>query len=491
MSMTATTGSCGGGLTRWAIPADVLVFAALAAVQALLALAHTPGRDELQAWLIARASHSPVELLANMQHEGHPPLWHALLMLVQWVTGSASPLGLRGLSLAIALATSALIVFRAPFSLALRVVVVLNYFVLFEYGTIARCYGIGMLATLCYAAAPKHRYAWLWIALLPHTSLHFALLGGALGLWHLLSVERTIKGPAFAIASAASALWLMWPHPATVVTGLAIDAEGRLLTSIVNLGALVVPMSVFGGWNFFGADRAWIPFNLAGAAVAVLMIWPLFRHRRETFAIACGLLVALLMLSCFVFICYARHFGVLVLFALAVSWRYWDDTRFVRGPFLVMSIWLAACGLIVGGASLIVPYTNYRAAVGWIEANGLAAQPWAAYPPHLQIEPAAWLGQPIYDVQKACRTEFPRWNFNHLPATNAPTFEALLDAAVIAHGGTLHIAVEGEPLRVRAGQTAVLLAEFPGAAFSNPFRLYQVQSALSVTVGGAIIACRR
>src|ERR1700677_3760207 len=43
---------------------------------------HEMWRDELQAWLLARDSHSVFELLKNMRYDGHPPLWHFFLFLI-------------------------------------------------------------------------------------------------------------------------------------------------------------------------------------------------------------------------------------------------------------------------------------------------------------------------------------------------------------------------------------------------------------------------
>src|SRR5690242_13054728 len=45
----------------------------------LRTLAHVMWRDELQAWMIARESHSLAELFYNARYEGHPALWFLLL----------------------------------------------------------------------------------------------------------------------------------------------------------------------------------------------------------------------------------------------------------------------------------------------------------------------------------------------------------------------------------------------------------------------------
>ena len=47
---------------------------------------HPLWRDEAQAFLIGRDSHSIGELFWNMRYEGHPPLWHFLIFLLTRVT---------------------------------------------------------------------------------------------------------------------------------------------------------------------------------------------------------------------------------------------------------------------------------------------------------------------------------------------------------------------------------------------------------------------
>ena len=44
-----------------------------------LLVQHELWRDELQAWSIAKASTSPLDVIRNTQFEGRPPLWQLLL----------------------------------------------------------------------------------------------------------------------------------------------------------------------------------------------------------------------------------------------------------------------------------------------------------------------------------------------------------------------------------------------------------------------------
>ena len=79
----------------------------------LLISRHVLWRDEAQAWLIARDSHSLRDLLTLVHYEGHPPLWYLLLFLVTRAT--QRPEAMQWLQLAMAAATLFMVVRFAPF----------------------------------------------------------------------------------------------------------------------------------------------------------------------------------------------------------------------------------------------------------------------------------------------------------------------------------------------------------------------------------------
>src|SRR6478672_2729153 len=74
---------------------------------------HELWRDEAKAWLIARHSHSLIDLFNNRRYEGHPVLWYALLYFASRFT--ANPLVMQLLHALIATAAIVVFVVRAPF----------------------------------------------------------------------------------------------------------------------------------------------------------------------------------------------------------------------------------------------------------------------------------------------------------------------------------------------------------------------------------------
>jgi hypothetical protein len=218
----------------------------------VLITAHEPWRDELQAWAIARSSGNPIELIANLRYEGHPPLWYLIL----WPVAKVVP-GLAGLKVATVVLGSAAtwVVLRfMPVSIWIRVAILFGYFPLYEYGAISRSY---TATWLCLVLA-------LWLA---HRSRvapwMIAIALGALAFTTALAVPL-----AFAIALA---LWggQRWASPDRRPADRRwIWAFGSLLAAVVLYG-IVVKRTSFGS----------ISSAFSAPLVAAAPISPLTTHR--------------------------------------------------------------------------------------------------------------------------------------------------------------------------------------------------------------------
>jgi hypothetical protein len=105
-------------------------------------LHHEMWRDEMQAWLIARDSHSLAELFENLRYEGHPALWHLCLYLLSQFTHN--PLIVQIFHLLIAIGVVVLFVKHSPFNAFNRFIFPFGYFALYEYCIISRNYNLGI-----------------------------------------------------------------------------------------------------------------------------------------------------------------------------------------------------------------------------------------------------------------------------------------------------------------------------------------------------------
>ena len=117
---------------------------------------HEPWFDEAQAWLIARDA-TFKELFGSITHyEGHPPIWHLILMPFAKV-GIPYEIGLKMVNLSLVSLAMGIFIFKAPFSILVRCTVPFTYFFFYQYGVISRTYSLMMLGFVLSAYTYKDR----------------------------------------------------------------------------------------------------------------------------------------------------------------------------------------------------------------------------------------------------------------------------------------------------------------------------------------------
>lgn len=177
------------------LPSHVVVPPLFFLLATMILAHHEMWRDELQAWGLVVASHSLIELFANLRQEGHPALWYLLLYGPSRL--SSDPILMQGLHVLIA--TGAVYVFCrfSPFTLIQKLSVVFGYYLLYEYAVISRSYvlGVAILFVYCTARSRVPRGS-LWLALLLalllNTNAYVALIAGGLA---TLDVFDLIRDP--------------------------------------------------------------------------------------------------------------------------------------------------------------------------------------------------------------------------------------------------------------------------------------------------------
>ena len=180
----------------WFAPALTAVYAL---VLSFALLHHEMWRDEMQAWLLARDSTDVVALFRNLKYEGHPGLWHLLLMPVTRLTNA--PAGMQMLHLTIATATIFIVAKYAPFSMLQKSLFAFGYFPLYEYGVKSRNYALGLLCVVVTCVLLRQRWRHpLWLALIvglmSHTSAHACII--AISVTFGLAVDYRLNRQALA-----------------------------------------------------------------------------------------------------------------------------------------------------------------------------------------------------------------------------------------------------------------------------------------------------
>jgi hypothetical protein len=323
---------------------------ALALTGAYLAVAgygasrHEMWRDEIQAWLLARDSRSPLDLALHLKYEGHPGLWHLLLMPVTRLT--SSPVAMQMLHVAIAAAAVFLFARAAPFGRPQKILFAFGYFMIYEYAVLARSYGLGVLLLLgaCAVFHRRRRYGYelgALGALLAHTSIvgTIAALGvlAALVGERMLQRDRIAREPATRdgafIAGVAllglgvlTAVWQMLPHEDVGYGGvwiLHLDGE-RLRETGKLIGHALLPLlrpdNYFWGSRWFGRVAGY--GKLEAVLGLLLVVWcggGLLR-KPAAFLFFMTTTAALLAFFYLRYMGALRHYGMFVMAFVAAAW---------------------------------------------------------------------------------------------------------------------------------------------------------------------------
>jgi len=387
----------------------------LVGLQLWLIAAHSPWRDELQAYLLVRDSAGVTGLFSNLHYEGHPSLWYLALGVFEAVI--ASPAALKAAQAVIAVSVAALVWLRAPFPPWLKLLILAGYFPLFEYGVIARSYGLGELLLFAWLALRRTPWGWLILALMANVAVNFAFLSGVLvaaGLW----IERRWSWAGvvlWAMAGLGAVITIVPAHDvSTGASALAQPLWFRTLAALRWESATLVPALV-GVWPYrwqvlVSSPEAPLLAALLGLAAGGLAIWATGRDRRAS-VLALGLFLAMTALSALIYPTYPRHVGVVLLLVIALEWIRVERAGEPVSPAFVGWMGLSAlCGLWAAACALIIPFSWGRQEIDWIKVHHLQGAQWAAYPGYVGSDISAFLGRPTYNLQKQCLDSFIRWD---------------------------------------------------------------------------------
>ena len=202
----------------------------------IIAWHHEMWRDEMQAWLIARDSHSPIEVLYHLnRYDGHPGLWHLCLYVLKLIT--RSPIIMQPFHLIIA-AVSAYIFLRfSPFTRLQKTLFVFGYLPFYEYAIICRNYALGVLLLFLFCALFRN-----WRKRLP-----------LLGLILLLMCHTSVHALIIVIAILIGLCWEMWANPdrpprREIRVGLGLILLG-IVTAIIQLKPSGPNLGISTGWR--------------------------------------------------------------------------------------------------------------------------------------------------------------------------------------------------------------------------------------------------
>lgn len=421
----------------------------------LSASRHELWRDEMQAWLIGRDMASPAAVIAQAHYEGAPPLWNLILWGLNRI--SPAPVLMQLATWLLAGLTFFIVVRWAPFNRLHKLLLLGNYYLLYEYGTVCRNYLPGILA-LCLACVfllPSKPRPWLGVLCLVlsgFSSAHTLIIACALtvAFFGLPMVGRIaplrlakyigVEGEAPLIRPAllfiATAVGLLVaaviarPLPDTYYASAALWNTDWSLTHFARICAAFVASS-------FPLPRApgffWIPpwdmpfptYSEQHARFAAVLLWLLsvlvfLRSPRALLAYVFGTLGLALFLYT-KFLGSFRHTGLLFFAFLFATWILFSAPESPgsglskwrqRVPSLLLTLMLAAqalTGLWAVREDYHRPFSGGKNAAEWLRSNGYADAFIAVCPDWAGAPLAGYLNRTLYYPQDRREGSFTRW----------------------------------------------------------------------------------
>lgn len=305
--------------SRWP---ESIALAIFTAILSSAILHHEPWADEAHAWQLSRSLSLSSLFRTYIRYESTPGLWHFLLWLL--IRAHVSFSGLHWICGAVAAAAASLLLFRSPFPLYLRLILPFGYFLLFQYGVVARSYVLVPPLLFLIALVWKRNSTWVAICLglLANVSLHAAVISGGLAIVYLIrrpggtanansSTRRMGTWALIVFAFYAFAIWTAWP-PADLPLGhFRGDSRPFLLFAVVSLTWAVC--------------EPWIASTLIWIGIASCL-----RARRSLLY-----LLPVLFFAVFSGAVYAQfwHMGLLVPLIIAIFWITWPEQGAERGSY--------------------------------------------------------------------------------------------------------------------------------------------------------------
>ncbi len=431
-------------------------------------------RDELQAWTLARDSHNLVDLWHNTRFEGHPLLWHAMLLPLAHAVDD--PRAMQAAHWAIAVAAAAVVMLAAPFPLWLRAALVFSYYPLFEYGVISRDYALTVLGVWLVCLAVTRRSPMGAAAaggLAANASpMGFLLTPGICAAIVLdgktSRLRRLIAVAGLAVAAVAALVQILpagdYEHArgwtfALEPLRIAYLARGyaRALLPLPVPGLHFWESSALFPWPPGAGAAGWIWSVVAAVVVVGVLLggaWASRRSRRAAAALVLGA-SALIVFAYVKFPGAIRHQGFLWVWLVAALWIAVGDGALTRGGAAWLLAPTLACGLaasaVAGWWDWRSPFSGAQCAARAIEEQHLDRLPlvagvdWAAsgvagYLPH---------GKLIYPAAGRSGS-FVLWNEARTRQDNFTSADQVA-AAQAADRGQGSVLLTNVPLPVHAG----------------------------------------
>ena len=316
---------------------------------------HEPWFDEAQSWAIARSG-TIKEILFEIPHyEGHPPLWHLILVPFAKL-GAPYELSLAAVNIFFMTLAVAVLLFKSPFPKLIRCLLPFNFFLFYQYGVISRPYCILVLAiflaAVCYKNRNEHPVKYLLcLALMCAVHSYGIMIAGCLCIVWLIEIFTEYKksGKLEDILKDRRC-WLMFcllifamlvmaaivPDENVYLGGkMSNETEKKFDFSCINILFCFVIFSdsiITSFFNYAGVPSeiaSQIPVIVVSILLVALFVTITYRNKKLlTFLLPYGVLS---IFGSFVYIS-PHHIGVITAFVIFVLWIIVDENGKVLLP---------------------------------------------------------------------------------------------------------------------------------------------------------------
>jgi len=446
----------------------------------MLVFHHEMWRDEMHAWLIARESTSIFNLYEILKYDGHPGLWHLILMPITHL--SSSGFGMQLVHLLIASCAAWIFLVNAPFSQSQKILFVFGYFPFFEYSIIARNYALGLLFIFIFCALyckPKKNYLLigLVIALMANTSLIATIV--ALSLLAVLLLDCLLNNKEVSRGSITTQLCAlmiagfgtlfsivqMIPPPDTNMAaswnfkyGFGQTKE-TLATIVKGYLPLPIPFSQFWNTNIFLSH----PFlTIAIIPILAFFIYKTIRllsNSRSALLLYVVSSIGLLSFFYSKYLGFPRHHGFLYIILIASLWinikqnaskisleKFSFFRNISYSSALTVILWIHLAGSVVAFAvEYQRPFSNALAASEYIREHHLESREMVGYYDYNATPIAGYLNKPfIYFPESSSYGNYVRWDTKHKQITTRTALESALNLQ--NKTGTPILLIMGNPI---------------------------------------------
>lgn len=316
---------------------------------------HEPWFDEAQAWAIARSG-TIKEILFEIPHyEGHPPLWHLILVPFAKL-GAPYELSLAAVNIFFMTLAVAVLLFKSPFPKLIRCLLPFNFFLFYQYGVISRPYCILVLAiflaAVCYKNRNEHPVKYLLcLALMCAVHSYGIIIAGCLCIVWLIEIFTEYKKSGkLADILKDRRCWLMFcllifamlvmaaivPDENVYLGGkMSSETEKKFDFSCINILFCFVIFSdsiITSFFNYAGVPSeiaSQIPVIVVSILLVALFVTITYRNKKLlTFLLPYGVLS---IFGSFVYIS-PHHIGVITAFVIFVLWIIVDENGKVLLP---------------------------------------------------------------------------------------------------------------------------------------------------------------